>query len=209
MIYALVGTDIVKREKAKKGYEHFGSVSAHVYGEHVHTLESFIDAGDLFGEKVIVHLVQLMDTSSSKKVVTQLFPRLQASQNIFIMDEPFADTYTVKAIQKYAKEFVDARLPKGKEVDVFTLSNLFARRDKKGLWTEWMRVRDLDSGEAFQGILWWKFVTMWTDVKKGRASKYSEAECEEIGGKLVRASILAHQGKADLKVELEKIIVGV
>lgn len=209
MIYAIVGTDIVKREEAKHMYDRFGGVAAHIYNEHVHTLESFIDISDLFGEKVVVHAVQLMDTASSKEVLVQLLPRLKESSNIFIIDEPFADTHAVKALQKYAEECVDARLPKDDKVDVFTLATLFARRDKKALWTEWMRVRDLDSGEAFQGILWWKFVTLWTDVKKGKASKYSETECEEIGGRLLRASILAHQGKADLKVELEKIIVGV
>lgn len=209
MLYALIGTDIHKREKAKKEYEHFGPVSVHIYSEQIHTLESLIDSNSLFGEKVIVHLIQTMDSASGKEEAVRLLPGIKASHNIFIIDEPFADTSTVKLLEKYAKELVDARLSKAKDVDVFTLCNLFARRDKKALWLEWMRVRDLDSGEAFQGVLWWKFVTIWSDVKSGRASKFSQEECETIGKKLLRSSIDAHLGKADLKVELEKIILSV
>ena len=44
-------------------------------------------------------------------------------------------------------------------------------------------------------------------MRSGKPSKFTSTECEDIGGKLLRSSILAHRGEADLKVELEKILL--
>lgn len=207
MIYAIVGTDTNKREKAYEELNKLGSVSAHIYSEQVATLEPLISASNLFGDKVIANLIQVMDLASSRDEVVRLLPEMKESSNIFIIDEPFADVNRVTRLTKYSEKIYDAREGKEKDVDVFTFCNLFARRDKKGVWIEWMRIRDLDSPEAINGALWWKFQGIWSDVKLGKPSKFTLSECEEIGGKLIRAPILAHRGEADLKVELEKIIL--
>ncbi len=207
MIYAIVGTDTNKREKAYELLNKLGNVSAHIYSEQVATLEPLISASNLFGDKVIANLIQVMDVASSRDEVVRLLPEMKESTNIFIIDEPFSDANRVTRLTKYAEKVYDAREGKEKDVDVFTFCNLFARRDKKEVWIEWMRIRDLDSPEAINGALWWKFQGVWSDVKLGKPSKFTLNECEEIGGKLIRAPILAHRGEADLKVELEKIIL--
>ncbi len=207
MIYAIVGTDTNKREKAYESLNKLGDVSAHIYSEQVATLEPLISASNLFGDKVIVNLIQVMELASSRDEVVRLLPEMKESSNIFIIDEPFADVNRVTRLTKYSEKIYDAREGKEKDVDVFTFCNLFARRDKKGVWIEWMRIRDLDSPEAINGALWWKFQGIWSDVRLGKPSKFTLSECEEIGGKLIRAPILAHRGEADLKVELEKIIL--
>lgn len=207
MIYALVGTDTRAREKELENYRKLGNISAYIYSEHIASLEGYVDASSLFGEKVIVYLNQIMDLAAGKEELQRLLPRMKESSNIFIIDEPFADANKVKVLQKFSDNFTDARLPKESDVDVFTLCNLFVRRDKKGVWEEWMKVRDLDSPEAFQGALWWKFSTLWKDARSGRATKFSESEFEKIGGKLLRSVILAHSGKTDLKSEIEKVLL--
>ncbi|MCF7844190.1 hypothetical protein K9M47_04885 [Candidatus Gracilibacteria bacterium] len=209
MIYAIVGTDTNKREKAYEIISSLGDVSAHIYSEQTATLEPLISASNLFGDSVIVNLIQVMDLASSRDEVVRLLPDMKESLNIFIIDEPFADANRVAKLTKYAEKVYDAREEKKKDVDVFTLCNLFARRDKKEVWVEWMRIRDLDSPEAIHGALWWKFQTIWADVRAGKPSKFTLSECEEIGGKLLRAPILAHRGEADLKVELEKIMLSI
>lgn len=209
MIYAIVGTDTNKREKAYEILASLGSVSAHIYSEQIATLEPLISGASLFGDKVIANLIQTMDVASSRDEVVRLLGDMKDSTNIFIIDEPFADANRVTRLTKYAERIYDAREGKEKDVDVFTFCNLFSRRDKKGVWVEWMRIRDLDSPEAIHGALWWKFGTIWTDVKKGRPSKFTLSECEDIGGKLIQANIMAHRGEADLKVELEKIILSI
>lgn len=209
MIYSIVGTDTSKREKAYEILSKEGVVSSHIYSEQITTLEPHISASNLFGEKIIVNLVQTMELASAREEVVRLLPKMQESLNIFIIDEPFADANRVSRLTKYSEKVFDAREAKKADVDVFTLGNLFAKRDKKALWVEWMRVRDLDSPEAIHGALWWKFQLLWSDVDSGRSSTFTRKECERIGSTLVRAPILAHRGEADLKVELEKIILGV
>jgi hypothetical protein len=209
MIYTIVGTNVEKRDKAHKELTSLGKVIAHVYSEQVGTLESYVEASSLFGERVVVNLIQSMDVASSRDEVVRLLEEMKHSKNMFIIDEPFADANRVSKLTKYSEKVFDAREPKKQDVDVFTLTNLFAKRDKKALWVEWMRVRDLDSPEALQGVLWWKFVTIWSDVRNGRPTKFTLSECETLGAKLVRAPILAHRGERDLKVELEEIILSV
>lgn len=207
MIYAIVGTDTIRREKAYEALTSLGVVSAHIYSEQVATLEPLIAASSLFGEKVIVNLIQVMELASARDEVVRLLPDMKESLNIFIIDEPFADANRVSRLTKYAEKVFDAREEKKKEVDVFTLCNLFAKRDKKDVWVEWMRIRDIGSPEAIQGALWWKFQGIWADVRSGRPSKFTLNECENFGGKLMRSSIMAHRGEGDLKVELEKILL--
>ena len=207
MIYVIVGTDKVIRDKAYKELSKFGEITSHIYSEQIITLEPIISAASLFGDKVVVNLIQCMDVASSREEVVRLFSQMKESSNIFIIDEPFSDGNRIKSLTKYAEKLFDGREEKKKDVDVFTFCNLFARRDKKNTWIEWMRIRDLDSPEAIHGALWWKFKTNWSDVIESRQSKFTLDECEQIGGKLVRANILAHRGEADLKVELEKIVL--
>lgn len=207
MIYSIVGTDTNKREKAYEALEKVGAISAHIYSEQIATLEALIEATSLFGDKVVANLIQTMDVASSREEVIRLLSDMKDSQNIFIIDEPFADANRVTRLTKYSEKVYDAREEKKKDVDVFTLCNLFARRDKKGAWLEWVRVRDLDSPEAIHGALWWKWTTIWQDTIKGVPTKFTLQECENIGGKLMRANIEAHRGGKELKVALEEIIL--
>jgi hypothetical protein len=209
MIYALVGTESKKREKAYEAFSKLGNVSAHIYSEQIATLEPLVTATSLFGDTVVVNLLQTMDTASSRDEVIRLLPDMQESSNIFIIDEPFADANRVKRLEKYAEKLHDAREEKLKDVDVFTLCNLVSRRDKKGAWIEWMKIREQGSPEAIHGALWWKWGIIWSDVRSGKPAKFTLSECEAFGGKLLRASIKAHRGEADLKVELEKVILGI
>lgn len=209
MIYAVVGTDTEKREKAYILLKKEGEITDHVYSEHVSALEAFISASNIFGEKIIVNCVQVMELASSRDEMVRLLPDMKESANIFIIDEPFADQNRVTRLTKYAEKVFDAREEKKKEVDVFVLCNLFAKRDKKSAWVEWMRIRDETSIESVHGALWWKFQLVWSDVKSGKNSMFSIEECERIGGVLLRSSIKAHRGECDFKTELEKLILSI
>lgn len=209
MLYALVGTDQKKREKAQLAFAKFGSPTAHIYGEQVSALEPLIEATSLFGDKIVVHLVQTMERAETRERVYDLLGAMKESPNVFIIDEPFADANRVKKIEKAAEALYDAREEKEKEVSPFSLTNALARRDKKNLWVEWMKIRDHLEGEAIQGALWWKFQSIWSDTLLGRPSKFSKEECERLGKRIVESSILAHRGEKDLKVELESIFLSV
>jgi len=209
MIYAIVGTEDGKRKDAYKKLLELGPVTNHLYSEHANAVEPLISATSLFGDKIIALLFQMMDSASSRDVVVNNLQAMSASETIFIIDEPFADANRVKMLQKHSKELHDARTEKVKEVDVFKICNLLGKRDKKEVWLEWMNIRDKETGEALQGILWWKWKMIWGDVLTGKRAMYTKEECEAIGGKLMRAPILAHRGEGDLKLRLEEILLSI
>ena len=181
MIYTIVGTNSEIRKNAYDKLAKLGEASRHIYSEQISELEPLIEASSMFGDKTIVNLLQTMDLASSREEVVRLLDKMKESSNIFIIDEPFADTNRITRLKKYSEELFNAKEEKKKDVDVFTLCNYFAKRDKKNAWVEWMRVRDLvDSKEAIHGALWWKFQTVWGDVLSGRSKVFTKKECEEI-----------------------------
>lgn len=199
----------MQREKAAEVLLKFGDPSAQIYSEQIVALQPLISGSSLFGGKIIVNLIQTLDVASSRDIVFDLLPQMKDSETIFIIDEPFADANRTKKLEKYSEKVFDAREEKAEGVDVFRLCTLFAKRDKKEVWLEWMRIRDLESPEAISGLLWWKMKTIWEDVLNGRPAKFSKEECEVFAGKIVRASMDAHRGEKDLKVELESIMLSV
>ena len=207
MIYSIVGTDIDVRGRALKALSVHGKVTNHLYQEHIESLESFLFAASLFGEPIVVHIIQALDTASSKDILVELLPRMKDSSTIFVIDEPFADVNKVKQLTKYSKEVFDARVEKEKGVDVFTLCNYIAKRDKKNAWIEFMRIKDKESGEAIQGLLWWKWKTLWASLLEGKKTAFSKEECETIGRTILFSTIKAHRGEGDVYMELEKVIL--
>lgn len=207
MIYTIVGTHKETREKGNKEFAALGAVTQYVYSEQVGELESHIDATSLFGDTIVVACVQLGDTGSSKEILVSLLPKLEASNNIFIIDEPFADVHLTNKLAKVSKKLINAKEEKVKDTSVFALCDSFAKRDKRQAWVDFMHLREKGEGEAIQGALWWKFQLVWQDTKAGKRTAYTLPECERIGGDIVRASIRAHRGELDLMTELERIIV--
>lgn len=209
MIYSLVGTDTKIREQALTAFETLGAPSAHIYSEQISAIEPLIEATSLFGDPIIAHLVQTLEKADTRERVYDLLPAMKDSQTTFIIDEPFADANRAKKLEKFSVKLYDAREEKEGSASPFTLVNAFARRDKKSVWVEWMKLRNELEPEAVQGALWWKFQTMWSDVVSGKPSKFSKEECEVFGKRILESSILAHRGEKDLKVELESILLSV
>lgn len=207
MLYSLVGTDVGVREKAHKELASHGEATQHIYSEQVHVLESLVNASSLFGDKIVVNCLQLGDSSSSKEEMIRLLGSLSESENIFIIDEPFADVHLVNRLTKASKKLFDAREEKIKDFSVFKLCDSFIVKDKKQAWLDFMHVKDKEGGEAIAGALWWKFQTEWLRVKEGKKSVFTEHECERIGKELISSTVLSHRGEKDLLVELERIIL--
>ena len=206
MIYAIIATDTHERERALETLFNLGTATAHIYSEQIASLEPLVSATSLFGERVIVNLMQVMEVAISRDELIRLLPEMKTSMNIFIIDELFSDAHDIARLSKYAEKVFDAREEK-ERIDIFTLCNFFAKKDKKGAWREWIKIRDLAEPEAVSGLLWWKFQLVWGDVKSGRPSRFTPQECEKLGERIVLAPIKAHNGELDLKTELESIIV--
>jgi hypothetical protein len=207
MIYSLVGTKKEVRDSALKEMASLGEVNHFVYSENIDELKGYIDARTMFDENIIVSCVQLLGTAGGKEIVKSLLPRMEASLNTFIIDEPFVDVHGTTLLSKYSKKLFNGKEEKTKDTSVFVLCDSFARKDKKQAWLDFMAVRDAGEGEAIAGALWWKFQIVWQGVKDGKRSPFTEKECERIGEELVSASVLSHRGEKDLMIELERIIL--
>jgi hypothetical protein len=207
MIYSIVGTHKEIREKGSKELALLGEVTQYVYSEQVEELKRHVDAVSLFGEPIIITCVQIGDLASAKEILIQLLPQLEASNNIFIIDEPFADIHFSNKLNKVSKKFFNGKEEKIKDSSVFRLADSLASRDKKQAWIDFMYLRNKVEGEAIAGALWWKFQSVWQATKAGKRSPYTLPECERVGGDIVRASIKAHRGELDLMTELERIIL--
>lgn len=207
MMYSLVGTNSNIREKARGELAKLGSVTRRLYAEDSADLLPLIGASSLFGDVSVVECVQMFDTASSKEVIQNLLEEMSESQTVFIIDEPFADANRTTKLAKFSKKLYDAREEKTKDVAVFTLVDYFIKRDKKNAWITWLHLKEKIEGEAIQGALWWKFTQVWQTVLEGKKTAFSKDDCELLGGKLLRSTILAHKGEKDLDEELEKIIL--
>ncbi len=207
MIYSITGTKKEIRDKAHREFSLLGEVTQVLHSEQADCLKGHIDALDMFGDPVVVVCNQLSDNASSKEILISLLGEMEKSDNIFIIDEPFADIHLENKLKKVSKSFFDAREEKNKDTHVFALCDSFAVRDKKQAWLDFVAIRDKVEGEAIVGALWWKFQTVWLSVVSGKKTAFTISDCERIGGDLVRSSILAHRGKRDLIVEIEKIIL--
>ncbi len=51
MIYSLIGTDTLRREKAYKELASLGPISVHIYSEQIAALKPLVEARSLFGER--------------------------------------------------------------------------------------------------------------------------------------------------------------
>lgn len=210
MIYSIVGTNKEKRERANRELFKDKSVTVVIHSEQVFALEPLIDQVDLFGSAVVASLNQLMEVASSKEILIDLLPKLQESKNVFIVDEPFADANKFKKLEKYSEKVFDCREEKEGEASPFPMCNAFAKRDKKEVFLEWMKIKDVSEPlEMVHGALWWKMRAEWEGVLNGRPSKFTKRECEDFSERIVKSFLDSHRGEKDLKVELERIILSI
>lgn len=213
MIFTIIGTDIKKRNKAFVEVLKGKDISSHIYSNTIYMIEPLIGAQDIFGGEVIVVMEQTMDKArgdeeNNKEIVKKLLPNIAGSRNIFIIDEPFADANMVKSLDKYSEKLFDCSEEKIKERNAFALCDALERRDRKTAFVEWMKIKDL-SAEMTHGAIWWKVRSMWEIGLSGVSINYSKEEIELMGKKLIDMSHEAHRGEGDLKVEIEKLILGI
>lgn len=213
MIFSIIGTDIKKRNKAFAEVLKGKDISSHIYSNNIYMLEPLISAQDIFGGEVVVVMEQTMekargDEESNKEIVKKLLPAISESKNIFIIDEPFADVFTVRNLEKYSKEVFDCREEKIKERNAFVLCDAIDKRDRKQAFVEWMKIKDL-TPEMVHGAIWWKVRTIWEIILQGGSAKYSLDEIELMGKKLIDMSHDAHRGETDLKRGIEKLVLGI
>ncbi|MEN9552109.1 MAG: hypothetical protein RI935_486 [Candidatus Parcubacteria bacterium] len=207
MIYCIVGTDKEKRRIAREGYEHYLPFTDEITKDDIERLELLKDETSLFGDQIVVHCGGMLEPASVKQKFLELLPSLQASKNIFIVDEPFCDTLTFKKIAPFATVVHNAIEEKKKDNTLFKFADYYEVRDKKNAWIFFQSIKGEYEGEQILGILWWKHKTIWEATLHKKATRFNKVECEDFARSIVYAFINAHKGITTTEDEIEKLLL--
>lgn len=240
MFYIIIGTSFKKRELAKnkirtllkKNKVNFESLLEvpKITKDNFNLLPSYFGGASLFGEKVLIKVEDLLTKEDSREYIYKNIVEMQKSDNIFVLDEPFALSASFQKIERELKEFniqencFDCReIIKQKDVEPFYLCELIEKRDKKLAWQEWKKLYlewEDSEAQAIHGALWWKWKMMWSAYLDGdrnnyfrlyrlasREIKYSRKEIEDFGREIAFMAMKANNGEVNLMRSIEKFIL--
>lgn len=172
MFYFLYGTDTKKsREKLhellatlqkKKPDASVFRVEADSFSTAV--FDEFIAGQGLFEQKYIVVCDKVCESAEAKEYLKERGAELSASDNVFLVLEEKPDASFIKKMEAAAtkvQEFEKKAGPVSRAFDLFSLSNAYAARDRKTLFTRYTQaVLQGISPEEIHGILLWQVKAM-------------------------------------------------
>lgn len=240
MLYIIYGTNFKKREDARENIRktlkikgvNFDDLLAvpKVLSENYTLLPNYFGGASLFGERVLINIENLLTKEESREYIYKNLKEMIESDNVFIMDEPFALPASFQKLERELAKFElsnnifnASEVKESKDVDPFYLCELVEKRDRKGAWQEFKKMY-LEWGDAeaqaIHGALWWKWKMMWSAYIDGDRSnyfklyrlttkdiKYSKKELENHGKDIAFMAMKANNGEANLMRSIERFIL--
>lgn len=240
MIYLLYGTDTIKSRRklhtlldslfVKKPDASFMRVDGENFDEG--RIDEFVGGQGLFENKYIIVFDNLFTDKETKDAILKKIKEISQSQNIFIFLEEKLNKTELNRFEKYAEKIqkidVDQNLSaSGRKFDIFSLTDAFGRRDRKGLWVLYQKAKlNNVSDEEVHGILFWQVKSMILslsakDAKEsglnpfvfrkslGFLKNYSESELKRILSTLVSLYHDTRRGIHEMDTALERFILGI
>ena len=198
-------------------------------------LEEMIGGQGLFESKQIVFLDNVLEDKETKEEIADKIKEIAESPNAFVFLEKKVDKATAGKMEKSAEKVQEFKAsgtaaPIGKsreKFDVFSLTDVFGRRDKKNLWTLYQEA--LSQGvapEEINGVLFWQLKSMLIASKskdvtvsglkpyvfqksKSFARNYSEEEMKKMSSALVSVYHDSRRGIHDFETALEVFILSI
>jgi hypothetical protein len=229
MLYLLHGTDKDKaRQKAHELYEGLlkKKPDASLFkiesdNWNSNDFDEKIESQGLFENKFIVFLDNVFQNKEAKEYISKKLAEVADSQNIFIFLEGKIDKATLTKIEKRAAKVQlfeaakdgDRKFGMGtdkplsfKDFNIFSLTDVFARREKKALWILFVKAKSFDiPAEEIHGVLFWKLKQMLLNPPSAR--NFSLPELRSLSAKMVEIYHEAHRGKYELDNALEQMIL--
>ncbi len=243
MIYLFYGTDTSKsREKWRKVINAFASKypSGQIFRFATDrfdrsSFEELIHSHDLFGEKRLVVIDQVLGDPEIANSLTDLWNSLVNSKTVFAFLEGALKSDLVKKIEGCGAKVERLDLSSAKfakfsnqdKFNIFSLTDALGARDKKALWLNYQQALDanISTEEIFWKLVWQ--TKMMLLVKKTKSSEslktvkpfvadkarrygknYQTEELEKLSGDLLA---LWHESKeengCDFAIGLEKLIL--
>lgn len=240
MLYFIFGTNYNKREFAKKAIDSSLKEkkiniekllkTESISKENISILPNYLGSGSLFGEKLFIKLEDLLTTEESREFLYENLDLIIKSDNIFILDEPFALSASILKIQKIlekekqSKNIFDCKEDvKQKDIEPFYLCDLIEKRDKREAWKEFQNIYlewSDEEAQALHGAIWWKWKMIWSAYLDGNKNnyfkfyrlkekeiRYTKEEIEGFGFDLSLMAMKANNGEINLMREIEKFIL--
>lgn len=174
MLYLLHGENKIKaREKAVELIESLRLKKPDASYQKIETddfsndlLEELISGQGLFENKKIVYFDSVCENKEFKEFVLSKLARIAESENILIFLEGKLDKASLTKFEKKAKKvqvFKDGGEKEFKnEFNIFSLTDAFGRRDRKTLWTLYVKALSVGkSAEEVHGILFWQLKSIF------------------------------------------------
>lgn len=172
--------------------------------------------------------VYIIHEASSHLPLKKVLPECASSENIFIFSEEKVLKATRELFEKNNGEIKDfsekVSQNKNQAFNIFSLTDLLGRRDKKALWLSFQEAKKESSPEEIHGVLWWGlknlFLVKSSPTKNPGMSPYvyqknlsfaknfEEKELLSLADTLVR---IFHErdSVSSLEIELEKFILNI
>jgi DNA polymerase III delta subunit len=240
MIYLLYGNDFVKSraklreiiasQMKKNPDASYFKLNSENWSEE--KLGEFIESKGLFQNAYIVVCDELVSHKQINEAFISHLKEMKESSNIFIVIEESLTKEHVKKIEKHAEkvqEFTDVKKekPKGKDFNVFVLTDALGARDKKRLWLLYQDA--IFSGvepEQIHGLFFWQAKAMLAAqnssgsldsglnpfvYKKalGFSKNFTPTELQSLSSNLVTLYHEARRGAVEFDIALERFVLGV
>ena len=210
MIYFFYGSDtkakIKIREDISRSFDAGSIFEMNDLNFDFERFKNLAESNSLFGAKSLLILDNVLENEEAEPLILKHLDVMKGSDNTFLFIEKKALKDIVNKFGKYSEKVEDLRLDKKKEykADVFAITRPLEKRDKKGMWLEFQKIKDQTESEAISGILFWKIKDM---ILKGNNRNYTETELKNLSSKLISLHHDAHRGLIDFKTGLEKFII--
>ncbi len=214
MLYLIYGTSATKRHEARARILASLNLSAEKIilknssESTVAELEQVAGGASLFDDQLVLAFEYPFLNESFGQTLLDFAPQLAASENIIFVIERELTKDIVKSFEKSGAQVVlcdEAKEAKKKDFNIFSITNAFSARDKKGTWLFYREaILNEEAPEAIIGILFWSIKNMFS---KRMFLKWNEAELKNASRELVRIVHEAHNGKFEIEEELERFIL--
>lgn len=234
MVYLFYGTDknkalqsalkIIEKKVAEKSDALVFKIDAENFSQNV--LIEMCGGQGLFSQKYIVHIKDVCNEEETQKILFDFLKDMQASENIFILTEGDLNKKEFSKIEKHAEKVwvYEAKKKTEREENIFTITNYLLARDKKNLWIEFQKLKNIFAVEEIHGTLFWAFKNIMIASKTKTAAeaglkpfvysnskkvltKFSQEELEEKFWQLTRLLGDSRRGEGELEVLLERWVL--
>lgn len=192
MLYIIFGTNIKKRELAKKKIKNillknkidFESLLKvpKIDKDNYTLLPNYFSSSSLFGEKVLINIENILSQEDSRNFIYKNIEIMIKSDNVFLLDDPFGESSSFLKLERDLKKknleeniFDSREKIIKKDIEPFYLCELIERRDKKSAWQEWKKIYEEWKDEeamALHGALWWKWKNIWASFLDENSKNY-------------------------------------